>query len=81
MDSPENSSFKEMNRPLAMGWDPHVFQSTPIARAEKTHGAWGADRFGSAKGFGGLSLGANTEGGPSKRASDHEFSDAVHTGH
>ena len=33
MDSPENSSFDEMHRTLAVGWNMDAFQSTPSTRA------------------------------------------------
>ena len=61
MEPDGKSGFDEMTSTLSVGRNPHVCQSTPSTGAEKTHSARGSYCFGSAKGFGGLSLGANTE--------------------
>lgn len=62
MDSPENSGFDEVNRTLAMGWDVDGLETATGSGAQQADGTWGSYCFTGAKGLGGLSLGANTEG-------------------
>ena len=81
MDSPENSSFDEMSCTLSMGWDVDGLETAPGTRTQQAHTAWRTDCLGSAKGFARRSFGSDTEGAPPERASDDQFSDAVHAGH
>ena len=55
------SGFDEMSGTLSMGRDVDRLESATIARAQKTHGAWGSYCFGSAQAFTRGSFGAYTE--------------------
>ena len=86
MDSPENSSDQgrhvhEVAGTGSVWWNMDGLDTPTGTGAEKTHGARGSDCFGSAKGFGGLSLGTHTKGTPAKGSGDHKLSDGVHAGH
>ena len=62
MEPDGKSGFNEMTGTVPMGRNVDGLETTPSTGAEKTDGAWGTECFGSAKGFGGLSLGSDTEG-------------------
>ena len=56
-------------------------ESAPGTRTEKTDGAWRTVSVTSAELLARESFGAHTESTPPETAGDHEFRDAVHTGH
>jgi hypothetical protein len=81
MDPPENSSFNEVTSTLSVWGDVDRLETAASTRTEKTDGAWRTVAITSAKGLANASLGANPKSTPPKRSGDHEFRDAVHTGH
>lgn len=81
MDSPENSGFKEMHRTGSVGRDVDAFQSITGTRTQQADSAGGPVAIRGAQAFAHTSLGANPESTPTHASGDHEFCDAVHTGH
>ena len=81
MDPPDNSSFDEMDRTLAMGWNVDGLESVSVSCAELAHGAGGSDAGGLTEVFTHTSLGTDAKSTPPERPSNHEFSDGIHRGH